>query len=63
MYFDKNGIVGQYKGKNVYVIDYERYIDIKPQQDTIYAIRGTHRKGDKTMDFVLEDMLIGTMEK
>lgn len=58
-YMDKNGLVGKYKGKDVYIVDYN---DLEPEwkhdKDTIYAVR-TNRHN--YLDLVLDGILIGQM--
>lgn len=58
-YRDKNGVVGKYRGHNVYVT---KYVDLKPEwkydKDTIYAVVCNN---NKDLELVLEGKLIGEM--
>lgn len=57
-YYDKNGIVGAYKGYEVYVINYE---DLIPGQgDYLFAVK--ERSHSDSMKLVLDGMVIGTMD-
>lgn len=57
-YRDQNGIVGQYRGANVFVIGYKDFKQPAPNDTTIYAVRIDQK--DK-LDLVQGRMLIGTM--
>lgn len=57
-YKDKNGLVGQYQGNNVYVIDYEKLSPPDEDDKTWYAVR---RRGVQDLELVLGDFMIGTM--
>ena len=57
-YRDRNGIVGKYKGCNVYVIDYEDLTPAEPKDNTIYAVRF---KGDKILTLLQKNKKIGYM--
>ena len=57
-YRDKNGLVGQYRGQDVFVIGYK---DLKPPKDgdeTIYAVRCNN---NKDLELVQGCRFIGTM--
>lgn len=60
-YRDQNGVVGQYRGENVFVIGYK---DLKPpaaHDHTIYAVRIDDDHQKDRLDLVQGRMLIGTM--
>ena len=57
-YKDKNGIVGQYRGHDVYVIDYEKLTPPDDGDEIWYAVR---RHGAKDLELVHGDFMIGTM--
>ena len=58
-YRDKNGVVGKYRGHDVYVVS---YVDLEPEwkydRTTIYAVRCNN---NKNLELVLEGKLIGEM--
>jgi len=59
-YRDKNGIVGKYRGHDVYVVSYG---DLEPEwkydKDTIYAVRTDAKH--QNLELVLEGKFIGEM--
>ena len=58
-YRDKNGIVGKYRGHDVYVVS---YANLEPEwkydKDTIYAVKCLN---NNNLELVLEGKLIGAM--
>ena len=58
-YRDKNGVVGKYRGHDVYVVS---YTNLEPEwkydKSTIYAVRCNN---NKNLELVLEGKLIGEM--
>ena len=57
-YRDQNGVVGQYRGENVFVIGYKDFKHPAAHDHTIYAVRCNNN--DK-LELVQGKMLIGTM--
>ena len=57
-YRDKNGVVGKYRGCNVYVIDYE---DLKPASRDDYTIYAVRFKQDKILTLMQKNKKIGYM--
>ena len=53
-----NGNVGQYRGYDVYVVNYTEFKKTDAQYDTIYAVR---RNNKDTFLLVLNDGIIGVM--
>lgn len=56
-YYNKNGYVGDYKGKQVYVINEEDYTEDKKTSHFIYAIR----KMNNSFDLVYQGFLFAIM--
>jgi hypothetical protein len=58
-YLNKHGVVGQWKGKDVYVVDFD---DLKQEwkfdNETIFAVR---RPEKDVLDLVLEGVYIGNL--
>ena len=58
-YRDKNGVVGKYRGHDVFVVS---YVNLEPEwkydRSTIYAVRCNN---NKNLELVLEGKLIGEM--
>lgn len=58
-YRDKNGVVGKYKGHDVYVVNYPNLEpEWKYDKNTIYAVKCLN---NKNMELVLEGKFIGEM--
>lgn len=57
-YLGMNGNVGQYKGYDVYIVNYTEFKKTDAQYDTIYAVR---RNNKDTFLLVLNDGIIGVM--
>lgn len=57
-YRDQNGVVGQYRGENVFVIGYKDFKQPAPNDHTIYAVRCNNN--DK-LELVQGSKFIGTM--
>ena len=57
-YLGMNGNVGQYKGYDVYIVNYTEFKKTDAQYDTIYAVR---RNNKDTFLLVLNDSIIGVM--
>lgn len=57
-YRDQNGIVGQYRGENVFVVGYKDLKQPAPNDHTIYAVRCNNN--DK-LELVQGGKFIGTM--
>ena len=57
-YYNEYGHVGEYKGRDVYVIDREVYTKDKINSPNIYAIRRKHKA---ELDLVFQGYCIGTM--
>lgn len=58
-YRDKNGIVGQYRGTDVYIIAYKDLTEsMTKSSDTIYAVRCNN---NDNLELVQRGRLIGTM--
>ena len=60
-YRDQNGIVGQYRGANVFVIGYKDFKQPASSDTTIYAVRSDAQHQKDKLDLVQGRMLIGTM--
>lgn len=60
-YRDKNGIVGQYRGENVFVIGYKDLKPPAPNDTTIYAVRIDDGHQKDWLDLVQGGKYIGTM--
>ena len=60
-YRDKNGIVGQYRGENVFVIGYKDLKPPAPNDTTIYAVRIDDGHQKDWLDLVQGGKCIGTM--
>lgn len=59
-YYNQSGIVGQYKGKDVCVLDKDDFTPELAQDKTIiYAVRESQTRG--VMTLVFEGWMIGTM--
>lgn len=57
-YLEMNGNIGQYRGYEVYIVDYTKFKKADAQHDVIYAVR----RGNKdTFLLVLNDAIIGYM--
>lgn len=57
-YLEMNGNVGQYRGYEVYIVDYTKFKKTDAQYDTIYAVR---RGNMDTFLLVLNNAIIGYM--
>ena len=60
-YRDQNGIVGQYRGENVFVVGYKDLKPPAPNDHTIYAVRIDDDHQKDRLDLVQGGKLIGTM--
>ena len=60
-YRDQNGIVGQYRGENVFVVGYKDLKQPAPHDHTIYAVRIDDDHQRDRLDLVQGGKLIGTM--
>ena len=57
-YLEMNGNIGQYRGYEVYIVDYTKFKKADAQYDVIYAVR----RGNKdTFLLVLNNTIIGYM--
>ena len=57
-YLEMNGNVGQYRGYEVYIVDYTKFKKVDARYDVIYAVR----RGNKdTFLLVLNNAIIGYM--
>lgn len=57
-YLEMNGNVGQYRGYEVYIVDYTKFKKADARYDTVYAVR----RGNKdTFLLVLNNVIIGYM--
>lgn len=57
-YLEMNGNVGQYRGYEVYIVDYTKFKKADARYDTVYAVR----RGNKdTFLLVLNNVIIGDM--
>ena len=57
-YLEMNGNVGQYRGYEVYIVDYTKFKKVDARYDVIYAVR---RGNQDTFLLVLNNAIIGYM--
>lgn len=60
-YRDQNGVVGQYRGENVFVIGYKDFKQPAAHDHTIYAVRSDAQHQNDKLELVQGSKFIGTM--